>query len=120
MKKRSNPISYLGWLGIVGVIGINTGDFMLQLFLIYFIFFTYRNMPADELFWLNIRKSATRAFILEKYNISSAITSAIRISIIRGFGIIFLIALLFFIVMLAWYGKQERKSVEDIYDNNKY
>ena len=96
-------------------------------------------MPADELFWLNIRKSATRAFILEiilnsvmiilitileKYNISSAITSAItsaiRISIIRGFGIIFLIALLFFIVMLAWYGKQERKSVEDIYDNNKY
>lgn len=117
------------------VIGINTGDFMLQLFLIYFIFFTYRNMPADELFWLNIRKSATRAFILEiilnsvmiilitileKYNISSAITSAIRISIIRGFGIIFLIALLFFIVMLAWYGKQERKSVEDIYDNNKY
>ena len=115
MKKRSNPISYLGWLGIVGVIGIN--------------------MPADELFWLNIRKSATRAFILEiilnsvmiilitileKYNISSAITSAIRISIIRGFGIIFLIALLFFIVMLAWYGKQERKSVEDIYDNNKY
>jgi len=105
---------------------------MLQLFLIYFIFFTYRNMPADELFWLNIRISATRAFILEiilnsvmiilitileKYNISS---SAIRISIIRGFGIIFLIALLFFIVMLAWYGKQERKSVEDIYDNNKY
>ena len=84
---------------------------------------------------MNIRKSATRAFILEiilnsvmiilitileKYNISSAITSAIRISIIRGFGIIFLIALLFFIVMLAWYGKQERKSVEDIYDNNKY
>ena len=123
---------YLGIiLGIVGVIGINTGDFMLQLFLIYFIFLTYRNMPADELFWLNIRKSATRAFILEiilnsvmiilitileKYNISSAI----RISIIRGFGIIFLIALLFFIVMLAWYGKQERKSVEDIYDNNKY
>lgn len=135
MKKRINPISYLGWLGIVGVIGINTGDFMLQLFLICFIFLTYRNMPADELFWLNIRKSATRAFILEiilnsvmiilitileKYNISSAITSAIRISIIRGFGIIFLIALLFFIVMLAWYGKQERKSVEDIYDNNKY
>lgn len=131
VARRSNPISYLGWLGIVGVIGINTGDFMLQLFLIYFIFFTYRNMPADELFWLNIRKSATRAFILEiilnsvmiilitileKYNISSAI----RISIIRGFGIIFLIALLFFIVMLAWYGKQERKSVEDIYDNNKY
>ena len=87
MKKRINPISYLGWLGIVGVIGINTGDFMLQLFLIYFIFFTYRNMPADELFWLNIRKSATRAFILEiilnsvmiilitileKYNISSS------------------------------------------------
>lgn len=85
-----------------------------------------------KLFWLNIRISATRAFILEiilnsvmiilitileKYNISS---SAIRISIIRGFGIIFLIALLFFIVMLAWYGKQERKSVEDIYDNNKY
>ena len=65
MKKRINPISYLGWLGIVGVIGINTGDFMLQLFLIYFIFLTYRNMPADELFWLNIRKSATRAFILE-------------------------------------------------------
>ena len=116
MKKRINPISYLGWLGIVGVIGINTGDFMLQLFLIYFIFFTYRNMPADELFWLNIRKSATRAFILE------IILNSVMIILItiRGFGIIFLIALLFFIVMLAWYGKQERKSVEDIYDNNKY
>ena len=44
MKKRSNPISYLGWLGIVGVIGINTGDFMLQLFLIYFIFFTFERL----------------------------------------------------------------------------
>ena len=59
MKKRINPISYLGWLGIVGVIGINTGDFMLQLFLIYLILFTYRNMTADELFWLYIRNSAT-------------------------------------------------------------
>ena len=31
MKKRINPISYLGWLGIVGVIGINTGDFIFHI-----------------------------------------------------------------------------------------
>lgn len=62
METKKNPLSHLGWLGLLGVAGAFIGAPVLAVFLLFFFFFTYRNMPADELFWVNVRKAATRAF----------------------------------------------------------
>lgn len=62
-KFKRNPLSYLGWLGWIGIIGIFTGDWLLQLFIMYFFFFGYGYIPADELFWANLRKAGFRAFV---------------------------------------------------------
>ncbi|MCP1109499.1 DUF3796 domain-containing protein [Ohessyouella blattaphilus] len=131
--ERKNPLSYLGWFGIVGIVGINTGDFLLQLFLVYFIFFIYRWVPADELFWLNVRRAGLRAFIFLMVTNSLAI---IFISIIENIGkslqtyfapnfflkllcILFAISLLYFIGLLLYYSREEKKYLEKSYDKNQ-
>ncbi|RHR21592.1 DUF3796 domain-containing protein [Clostridium sp. AF19-22AC] len=123
--KKHNPLSYLGWLGLVGVVGINTGDWLLQLFLIYFFFFIYTNMPADELFWMNVRKAGFRAFIFEvaanslilvivavlehiKYISADMVTLVMRLYLIS-----FVAAMAIFIVMLWQINRQERKYMEE-------
>lgn len=123
MKRKINPLSYLGWLGIVGIIGVNTGDFLLQLFLGYFLFFVYRNVPADELFWLDVRKAGTRAFIMNIILNSvmivaivvmenSGVPTTMSSTIIKGFGVVYLTCLMYFIMTLKHFEKQEKKSVE--------
>ncbi|GAA0793577.1 hypothetical protein GCM10008910_08930 [Faecalicatena orotica] len=123
--KKHNPLSYLGWLGLVGVVGTNTGDWLLQLFLIYFFFFIYTNMPADELFWMNVRKAGFRAFIFEvaanslilvivavlehiKYISADMVTLVMRLYLIS-----FVAAMAIFIAMLWQINRQERKYMEE-------
>ena len=63
MKKKRNPLSHLGWLGILGVLGLLIAPGLnILTCLLFFFFFTYRNMPADELFWQNVRRAGLRAF----------------------------------------------------------
>ena len=123
--QKHYSLSYLGWLGLVGVVGINTGDWLLQLFLIYFFFFIYTNMPADELFWMNVRKAGFRAFIFEvaanslilvivavlehiKYISADMVTLVMRLYLIS-----FVAAMAIFIVMLWQINRQERKYMEE-------
>lgn len=121
-----NPLSYLGWLGIIGVIGINTGNFIQQIFLVFFFFFIYRNTTPDELFWLNVRKAGTGAFLIflvfnslifflisvfEENSV--AVTTEERIFVIRGFGIVYLGSILYFLFMLLYYKKQEIGNLEE-------
>ena len=123
---KKNPLSYLGWLGLIGIIGVNLsahGAWILQLFLIYFFFFIYRNVPADELFWFNVKKAGLSSFILGLIiNNIVLITLAIFESIggnqdatkliIGMFLISSFIPLLFFIGILMYYNRQEKKYVE--------
>lgn len=57
----NNPISYLGWFGVIGILGVFFSPSLVP-FLICFSFFGYRNMLADELFWENVHRSGARAF----------------------------------------------------------
>lgn len=125
-RLKKNPLSYLGWLGLIGLIGINLsahGAWILQLFLIYFFFFIYRNVPADELFWFNVKKAGLSSFILGLIiNNFVLITFAIFESIGGNAGTVKLIiemflgssfiSLLFFIGILMYYNRQEKKYVE--------
>lgn len=61
---RKNPLSYLGWLGIVGVIGLFLRTPVMIACLLCFTFFSYRDMVADELFWTNVRRAGCRAFLV--------------------------------------------------------
>lgn len=122
-KRRRNPLSYLGWLGWIGVIGINTGDFLLQFFLIYFFFFGYSWMPADELFWSNVKRSGFRSFIFSTI-LSSILVILVVImervgetpllvsSIFKSYVFGSFAAVLFFIISLMYYNRQEKRYLE--------
>ena len=61
MKQRRNPLSYLGWLGLIGFWGLVSSMVNLCVFFLFFFFFTYRAKVPDELFWINVYKAAARA-----------------------------------------------------------
>lgn len=60
---HKNPLSYLGWLGFVGIIGLCFSSPIMISFLLCFTFFAYGDMIADEMFWQNVRRAGFRAFL---------------------------------------------------------
>jgi len=56
-----NKLAYLGFLGIIGIFGLWSLSLSLGSFLLFFFFFAYAKMPADELFWQNVQKAGARA-----------------------------------------------------------
>lgn len=58
---KANPLSYIGYLGWLGAIGILFAPVLIP-FLLCFFFFSYTNVIADELFWENVHKAATKSF----------------------------------------------------------
>lgn len=60
---HKNPLYYLGWLGVVGIIGFCFSSAILTSFLLCFTFFAYGDMIADEMFWQNVRRAGFRAFL---------------------------------------------------------
>lgn len=126
-KRKRNPISFLGWLGWIGVLGINTGDFLLQIFVIWFFFFLYSNMPADELFWNNVRKAGFRCFVIGTLwgNIVIIIIVIIKrvgetphlVSLVTNVCFLgFYAILIFFIGSLIYYHEQDKRYLEDTND----
>lgn len=121
MKK--NPVSYFGWLGLIGIIGINTGDFLLQTFLVYLLFFLYRNIPMDELFLLDVRKAGFRAFLVNLLLNSfmvvwlavierGARTARTPVMVVRMFALVYVVTFLVFLFTLFYYQKREKRSLE--------
>lgn len=60
MKQQRNPLSHLGWLGLIGFWGLVSSMVNLCVFFLFFFFFTYRSKIPDELFWINVHKAAAR------------------------------------------------------------
>ena len=92
--------------------------------LVYFLFFLYRNTPMDELFILDIRKAGLRAFIVNIILNSITIVyivitenSNIRpenlTTIIRMFAVTYLITFLVFTLTLLYFQKSEKRSLKD-------
>ncbi len=58
-----NKLAYLGFLGLLGFGGF-FGTPLMFAFFSNLVFFKYIKVVPDELFWANIRISATRAFFV--------------------------------------------------------
>ena len=58
---KANPLSYLGWFGILGGIGLIFIPVFIP-FLLFFSFFAYEKVVPDELFWKNVNRACTRGF----------------------------------------------------------
>lgn len=56
-----NKLAYLGFLGIIGIFGLWSYSLSLGSFLLFFFFFAYAKMPADELFRQNVQKAGMQA-----------------------------------------------------------
>lgn len=61
MKTKTNPLSYLGWLGVLGLFGVMFVPVLIP-FLLCFSFFSYSRVIPDELFWRNVNRAAARGF----------------------------------------------------------
>ena len=56
-----NKLTFLGFLGVIGIFGLWSRSLSLGSFLLFFFFFAYAKMPADELFRQNIQKAGMGA-----------------------------------------------------------
>ena len=56
-----NKLAYLGFLGVIGIFGLWSQSLSLGSFLLFFFFFSYAKMPADELFRANVQKAGLQA-----------------------------------------------------------
>ena len=74
-----NKLAYLGFLGFLGFSGF-FGSPLLFFFFGYFSFFSYAKVIPDELFWANVRESATKAFFAMMVSSSMLICAALLIS----------------------------------------
>lgn len=89
----SNPLSYIGWLGILGIIGIFFAP-IFSPFLLFFSFFPYTKMEADELFWENVRKASTRRF----WTTFTVMTITMLVLLTRG-------------ICHSWFGDEVKRTV---------
>lgn len=122
-----NKLGYLGFLGFVGILGLYWGSFTHSIFLIFFFFFSYRNMIPDELFKENIKKSALVSFMVNMiFNIMILMIGSIisnfnhyaepnMIMIFYtsiAFIINFIISISIFIFSLMYYSYREKRALE--------
>lgn len=122
-----NKLGYLGFLGFVGILGLYWGSFTHSIFLIFFFFFSYRNVIPDELFKENIKKSALVSFMVNMiFNIMILLIGSIisnfnhydepnMIMIFYtsiAFIINFIISISIFIFSLMYYSYREKRALE--------
>lgn len=81
MKKRRNPLAYLRWLGLIGLLALWTDAPPLLVFLLFFFFFAYSAMAPHGLFWANVRRAGRRALAV---NLSASCAGMLFL-FIRGF-----------------------------------
>lgn len=139
LKKKKNPLARLGWLGLIGIVGLVNNATWMQVFLLFFFFFTYWNVTPDELFWMNAKKAAVNAFVANitfttlflgvcTINaISSKFTSSMRtitedivqvdfafyaheIFIVGGYVISYMITICTFVFGLMYYRHKEKRE----------
>ena len=116
-----NKLAYLGFLGFIGIGGILLLKPPLFAFSPFFIFFSYRNVIPDELFWENVKRSAFRAFIMQilissaALAIGSIMTDANLATgvMVAGLSFTYAIGIVVFAWSLSHYERKEREGMSE-------
>ncbi|MCQ2560001.1 MAG: DUF3796 domain-containing protein [Clostridia bacterium] len=115
--KKINYLGFLSLLSLIGLLGWTTGH---EGFYGYFGFLCYVRyfwVIPDELFWLNVRKAATIAFLGEMiflvplmyfYVFSHEVSEAIQLA----FGSSFIVAVVIFTLLLVGLEWKERNDAD--------
>ena len=116
--KRTNYLGWLSLLSLISVLGWKSGNTGLYGFFGFIYFLRYFWMIPDEMFLLNVQKSATIAFMLSMvslvplmfscsvfYNISAAIPMAFALSFVVS-----TLAFTFVLTGLEW---RERRGAKE-------
>jgi Na+/alanine symporter len=127
VSKLKNKLGYLGFLGFVGILGLFWHSFIHSTFLVFFFFFTYANVIPDELFKVNIHKSALNAFIVNMVinmviiAVSTTISNLYQFTepditvmyfVSAAFVLNFAISILVFVFSLMYLAHQEKSVLE--------
>lgn len=116
--KRINYLGFLSLLSLISILGWKSGNTGLYGFFGFIYYIRYFWVSPDELFLLNVQKSATAAFMLSMvslvpfmfscsvfYNISAAIPMAFALS--------FVVSTLAFTLVLVGLEWRERRGAEE-------
>ena len=123
-----NKLSYLGFLGLLGFGGFFGTPLMFSFFG-NFIFFRYIRVVPDELFWINVRISATRGFfiflILSNIIIITTLVLAANENLhshassfaLGGFSLMLSVGTVVFIASLVYLEAKEQQGKDNETDN---
>jgi len=116
-----NKLAYLGFLGLIGLLGpfhlIGEDSSAAYFMFMFFFFFLYAKVEPDELFILNVQRSAAKAFFFGLIFTAIAVTLSFVVdsaALIRLlFVLSFVVFLLTFIISLEIIERREKKGLED-------
>lgn len=108
-----NKFVLLGLLGLLGFLGFIEENDICFSFFGFLSFFSYWNVPGDELFMQNLKNSASISFsIFVLGNIFTIILSVVKAHevLIVAYPIIFALTLIVFMFSLFYYEKLEKEN----------
>ncbi len=109
-----NKLGFLGVFGFLGVLGIITDDKLFLSFFAFFVFIRYFFVIPDELFRLNVRRSAAPAFFTGIAIQAAAIAiNAVTMDdsyLIVGLSLGFSVPLFLFILLLVILELKEKRN----------
>ena len=122
-----NKLAYLGFLGLLGFAGF-WGTPLMFSFFANFVFFIYIKVVPDELFWANVRVSATRGFFVYTAASKIIIVTAILLAVnnmrdlaisfaVGAFAMTLVFGDLAFLISMIYFDAKEKRSLEDDEDN---
>lgn len=116
MKRR---YGLLGFLSLIGVLGIITQNAAYYPFLAFVLFFEYLFVKTDEMFIENMRKAASWAFFVN-LAVTTATTCYWTIikqsseeALLKGIGLGFGLSLMVFSFATAYFDWKDRRGISD-------
>ncbi len=117
-KKRINYLGFLSLLSLIAVLGIRHPGSGLFGFFGFFYYVRYFWVVPDELFLLNVRKSASAAFMAEMvflvpFMFICAAIYGVPAAVPMAFGLSFCVCILSFTVSLTVWEWRERRGASE-------
>ena len=103
--KKQNWYGLLGFLSLLGWIGVFTQERVFLLFFAFAVDFQYFFLPSDEMLEESMARCAARGFLFGVLSMAAAVL----LGCVLGFGI----AVMVYELSSAYYGFQESRGLED-------
>lgn len=117
--KKKNLCGLLGFLSLLGLIGIFTGERSFLVFFAFAVDFQYFFIPNDEMLELYMNRSAARGFVFGMLSMTIAVLFSILVGMPTGQALMtgctlgWGVSVMVYSLSSAYYGFQESRGAHD-------